>query len=301
VWLVFDPVTGQTTDVALSERAPAASCDIVVSRIHAESIDGTQVPLTLLSSTTLDGDTSPRPLILTGYGGYDISVTPRFDPAMLLLVEQGAIHAVANLRGGQEFGAEWHEQGARAHKQNVFDDFAACITTLIARGYTSPRLLGLIGRSNGGLLLGAMITQHPNRFNAAVAAVGVYDVLRQERSTNGQFNVTEAGTIDDEQEFLALHRYSPYHRVIDGTSYPAVLFITGDNDTRVDPMHSRKMVARLQAASRSTAPIVLRTSATTGHSATAAGDVLAENVDTCSFLMHALAVASGDHRPADVA
>src|SRR5262249_7767762 len=157
-------------------------------------------------------------------------------------------------------GEAWHRQGNLMNKQNVFDDFAAVMQHLIDRKYTSPARLAIEGGSNGGLLMGAMLTQHPDLMRAVVSHVGIYDSLRSENSPNGVFNVVEFGTVTTPEHFRALHAYSPYHRVKEGTRYPATLFLTGANDPRVDPMHSRKMTARLQAATGADAPILLRTS-----------------------------------------
>ena len=172
--------------------------------------------------------------------------------------------AEANLRGGGEYGEDWHTQGKLTKKQNVFDDFEACANYLFKHKYTQPSKLAIIGGSNGGLLMGAALTQHPEMYHAVVSMVGIYDMLRVELSPNGAFNVTEFGTVTDAVQFKALYAYSPYHHVKDGTQYPAILLTTGDNDARVDPMQSRKMAARLQA-SGTKKPVLLRTSGTAGH------------------------------------
>jgi prolyl oligopeptidase len=198
---------------------------------------------------------------------------------------------VANLRGGGEYGEEWHKAGNLTRKQNVFDDFAACAKYLIDKKYTSPAKLAIEGGSNGGLLMGAALTQHPDMFRAVVSYVGVYDMLRSELSPNGAFNVMEFGTVKDPAQFKALYAYSPYHNVKDGTAYPAVLFITGDNDGRVDPMQSRKMTARLQAATGSGLPVLLRTSSDTGHGiGTGLSARINEEADVFAFLFDQLKV-----------
>ena len=173
-----------------------------------------------------------------------------------------------------------------ARKQNVFDDFAACARTLFDHGYTSPNHLAISGRSNGGLLVGASVVQHPEMFRAAVAAVGLHDMLRAELSPNGAFNVTEYGSVKDEAQLRALLQYSPLHNVRDGVAYPAVLFTTGANDPRVDPHHSRKMVARLQAATASDRPILLRASGDTGHRGAPLAVRIEEMTDALAFLLH---------------
>jgi prolyl oligopeptidase len=208
-----------------------------------------------------------------------------------LWLDQGGVVAIANIRGGGEFGDDWHLAGNLTRKQNVFDDFAAAAQHLIDRGYTTSEHLALIGGSNGGLLMGAMITQHPELARAVVSSVGIYDMLRVELSPNGLFNTTEYGTVKNHEQFLALRAYSPYHHVVDGTHYPGVLFTTGANDPRVDPMHSRKMAARLQAATSSDCPILLRTSAHAGHgidSPLSERNALA--TDNFSFLLDQLGV-----------
>jgi prolyl oligopeptidase len=208
-----------------------------------------------------------------------------------LWLEQGGVIAIANLRGGGDFGESWHQAGMLTHKQNVFDDFIAVAKKLVADKWTQPAKLGIEGGSNGGLLMGAVLTQQPQLFGAVVSAVGIYDMLRVELSTNGAFNVTEFGSVKDPAQRDALYAYSPYHHVVDGTAYPAVLMTTGDNDPRVDPMNSRKMIARLQAATSSRAPILLRTSASAGHGmGTALDEQLEEAVDTFAFLFAELGV-----------
>ncbi len=196
--------------------------------------------------------------------------------------------AEANLRGGGEFGEEWHEQGKLTKKQNVFDDFTACARYLIDQKYTQPAKLGIMGGSNGGLLMGAAFTQHPELYRAVVSMVGIYDMLRVELSPNGAFNVTEFGTVKEADEFRALYAYSPYHHVHDGTKYPAILFTTGDNDPRVDPMQSRKMTARLQATGTKQ-PVLLRTSSKAGHGIGSSRDeFVALFADADAFLIHEL-------------
>jgi prolyl oligopeptidase len=199
------------------------------------------------------------------------------------------VYVIANLRGGGEYGEEWHRAGNLTNKQHVFDDFLAAAEYLIAAGYTRPARLAIKGGSNGGLLMGAALTQRPDLFRAVVAYVGIYDMLRVELDSNGAFNVTEFGSVADPDQFAALHAYSPYHRVVDGTLYPAVLFVTGDHDGRVNPAHSRKMAARLQAATSSGLPVLLRTSANTGHGmGTALNERIAEDTDVYAFLFDQL-------------
>jgi len=214
------------------------------------------------AGTPLDGS---NPALLTGYGGYGNSRRPGFDADRRILLDRGFVIAVANLRGRRRVRRRLAPPGESHRKQNVFDDFLACAEELIAAGYTNPMRLAIEGGSNGGLLMGAALTQRPGLFRAVVAHVGIFDMLRVEGTPNGLFNTTEFGSVKDPEQFRALHAYSPYHRVADGTAFPAVLFLTGKNDPRVDPWQSRKMVARLQAATSCGAPVLLRTSAHSGH------------------------------------
>jgi prolyl oligopeptidase len=225
--------------------------------VFATSKDGTRVPISLLYRTGTPRDGS-APAILYGYGGFAISLTPSFAPSRLLWLEQGGVYAVANIRGGGEYGREWHHAGRLAAKQNCFDDFAACADHLVATGVTSRERLGLMGGSNGGLLTGAVLVQRPDVAAAVVCAVPVLDMLRSELTRNGAFNVTEFGSVRDPEMFHALRAYSPYHNVADGTAYPPVLFTAGEFDPRVEAHHAKKMVARLQAATASDQPILLR-------------------------------------------
>ncbi len=224
-----------------------------------------------------------------------MSLTPAFTPSRIVLLENGGIYAVANLRGGSEYGETWHKQGNLTHKQNVFDDFTAVAQHLIQRGYTSSSKMAIIGGSNGGLLMGAMLTQHPQLARAVVSYVGIYDMLRVELSPNGSFNIPEFGSVEDADQFHALYAYSPYHHVQDKAAYPATLFLTGANDPRVDPMQSRKMTARLQAASSSGEPILLRTSASSGHGrGTALSEQIEQTVDVDAFLFDKLGITPKD-------
>lgn len=282
--------TGETVTTPLNQKPPISLDDIRVEREFATSKDGTKVPVSILIPKGVERD-GKAPCLVSGYGGFDISIEPGFNPAFRVLFDHGMIVAIANLRGGAEFGDEWHEAGRLTHKQNVFDDFAATCQHIIDRKYTSHERLAIEGGSNGGLLMGATLTQHPDLMKCVVTHVGIYDMLRVELSSNGAFNVPEYGTVKNEEQFRALFGYSPYHHVKDGVKYPAVLFLTGANDPRVDPMQSRKMVARLQAATASDAPILLRTSASTGHGAgTALSARVEELTDVYAFLFAQLGV-----------
>jgi prolyl oligopeptidase len=255
---------GDAEKTALVTRTPIDFSDIEVKREYASSKDGTRVPLTILfrKSARLDG---MNPTLLYGYGGYGISLTPRFSPDIHLWLEHGGVYAVANLRGGGEFGESWHKQGNLTHKQHVFDDFIGCAEYLIREHYTNPEKLAIEGGSNGGLLMGAALTQRPDLFHVVVSHVGIYDMLRVEKDPNGAFNVTEFGSVKDPAQFKALYAYSPVHHVKDGAKYPAILLLTGANDGRVNPYHSKKMAARLQAATRSGKPVLLRVTFDGGH------------------------------------
>ena len=285
----FDPKSRKLLPTALRIPSPVALDGFVVSRRFAISKDGTKVPLNIVHRKGLVVDGS-NPTVLTGYGGYDISLTPSYLAPFIPLLQRGVVIVEANLRGGGEYGEDWHNQGKLIKKQNVFDDFTACARYLIAHKYTQPSKLAIIGGSNGGLLMGAAFTQHPELYRAVVSMVGIYDMLRVELSPNGAFNVTEFGTVKEADQFKALYAYSPYHNVKDGTQYPAILLTTGDNDSRVDPMQSRKMAARLQAGV-TRQPVLLRTSSTAGHGiGSSIDDSVALFADIDSFLLHQLDV-----------
>jgi prolyl oligopeptidase len=286
-WFRFDPASGKAMRTALFVKPTVDFSDTEVVREFATSKDGTRVPMSIMrrKGTPLDGQ---NPTLLTAYGGFAISLTPAYDVAARLWLDQGGVLAIANLRGGSEFGEEWHKAGMLTHKQNVFDDFAACAQYLIETGYTNPKKLAIQGASNGGLLMGAALVQHPNLFRVVVSGVGIYDMLRNELSPNAVFNVTEYGSVKDPEQFKALYAYSPYHHVVEGTAYPAVLFMTGANDPRVNPMNSRKMTAALQAGSSSGLPILLRASADTGHIGSSLDEQIDEGADAFAFLFQQL-------------
>ena len=263
-WFRYDPATKKTAVTAMRQTSPYSFAGVEVVREFATSKDGTKVPMSIFrrKGLKLNGQ---NPAVLTGYGGFDISMTPHFDPGLLPWLDAGGVYAIANLRGGGEFGEEWHQQGALTHKQNVFDDFIACAEYLITAGYTNPSRLGIEGGSNGGLLMGAVLTQRPDLFRAVASTAGLYDMLRSETTQNGQYNVTEYGSVKDPEQFKALYGYSPYHHVESGMKYPAVLLMVGENDPRVDPWHSRKFAAALQAATASKNPVLLISFSNAGH------------------------------------
>jgi prolyl oligopeptidase len=290
VWTQFDAATRKSRRTDLIEKSPADFGGVEVIREFATSADGTKIPMNIMrrKKIKLDGN---NPTLLYGYGGYGISLTPAFSAARSLWLDHGGVYVVANLRGGGEFGEEWHKAGSLTNKQNVFDDFAACAQYLIDKKYTQPYKLAVEGASNGGLLMGAFLTQHPNLARAVVSFVGIYDSLRAELEPNGAFNVTEFGSVQDPEQFQALYAYSPYHHVVVGVHYPAVLLLTGDNDGRVNPYNSRKMAARLQAANRDPfpSPVYLRTSSAAGHGIGSSLDErIAEDADVYAFLFDQL-------------
>src|SRR5690606_3764425 len=233
----------------------------------------------------------PRPAVLYGYGGFDISLTPAYSASILAWVEAGGIWAVTNLRGGSEEGQHWHRAGMRENKQNVFDDFHAAAEYLVDHGWTSTDQLAAYGGSNGGLLVGAALTQRPELFRAVVCSAPLLDMVRYEKFGLGQLWNDEYGTAADPVEFGWLYSYSPYHRVRPGTEYPAVLFTVFDGDTRVDPLHARKMAAALQEATSGdaqTRPILIRAEGQVGHGARAVSKSVELGADQLGFLAEML-------------
>jgi prolyl oligopeptidase len=279
-WVAADGEAPRPT--ALKTTTPVDLSGYEVTREFATSRDGTRIPLNVITApgTPRDGT---APALLTAYGGYGISLVPVFDPELLLWLEQGGVYVVANIRGGGEFGEEWHHAGRLATKQNCFDDFIACAEHLHSSRITSRERLAIMGGSNGGLLMGAVLTQRPDVAGAVVAAVPVMDSLRAETTTNGRFNTPEYGTVEDPELLTVLLAYSPYHNVADGTAYPAVLLTAGENDTRVDAWHAKKMTARLQQATSSDRPVLLRLEST-GHLAGSLDQSIDETTDRHAFL-----------------
>jgi prolyl oligopeptidase len=287
-WARVAPGRNGVRRTALVETSEANFNDCEIVREFATSKDGTQIPLNVIrrKGTRLDGR---NPTILYGYGGYGVSQVPEFRADRRAWLDRGGVYVIANLRGGGEYGDAWHLAGNLTRKQNVFDDFIASAEYLISHGYTNPQSLGILGGSNGGLLMGAALTQRPELFRAVGSAVGFYDMLRVELDPNGAFNTTEFGSVQDEAQFKALYAYSPLHRVRDGVDYPAVLMQTGDNDGRVNPAHSRKMIARLQQADPNGRPILLRTNAASGHGVDTALSVrIDQRTDLYAFFINEL-------------
>jgi len=293
-WSRFRARDGSTTRLGISAESPVDHSDVEVVRELATSRDGTKVPVNILMPKGAAKD-GTRAVLVTGYGGFGASSAPAISLSRHILFENGVLFAEANLRGGGEYGEEWHRQGNLTRKQNVFDDFAAVIRYLVDEGYAARHRVAILGGSNGGLLVGATVVQHPDLVAVAVSHVGVYDMLRVERDANGEFNIPEYGTVTDPDQFAALHAYSPYHNVQDGVAYPPMLMPTGANDPRVNPYHSRKFTARLQAARDDGGPILLRTSGGTGHGGgTPLDEVIELLSDQYAFVFHHLGVTVGD-------
>jgi prolyl oligopeptidase len=237
----------------------------------------------------LDGS---NPVLLTGYGGFDVGETPYYSAFFLLWAERGGIIAQATLRGGGEFGEDLHRAGMMEKKQNVFDDFTSAAEFLIAGKYTSSSRLSIYGVSNGGLLVGAALTQRPDLFQAVVCGYPLLDMLRFQKFMDGPYWVPEYGSADDAAQFSYLYAYSPYHHVEKGTKYPATLLITGDGDTRVAPLHARKMAARLQANTGSDRPVLILYDTKSGHSGgRPINKIVEEDTDIFSFLFWQLHIS----------
>ena len=279
----LDTATGKR-DIFFQSKTPFDSSQYELKQVFFKSKDGTQVPMFIAGQKGLKQDGSGR-LLMTGYGGFNLSMTPRWNPAFAWWMQQGGWFAVPNLRGGGEYGEAWHEQGMFEKKQNVFDDWFSAAEYLIANKYTLPPHFAITGRSNGGLLMGASITQRPDLFSAVLCGYPLLDMLRYQKFKVGSYWTTEYGTAENEKQFPYLFKYSPYQNVKAGTKYPAVMFFTGDSDTRVDPLHGRKMTALLQSASSSGRPILLHYSLTGGHSAGVSVDQqIQDDADQLTFL-----------------
>jgi prolyl oligopeptidase len=265
----------------------AAAGDLVAEQVWYNSRDGTRVPMFLLRRRDLQSDVR-TPALLTGYGGFNIALTPTYNAGFLAWIAQGGLIAQPSLRGGSEYGEDWHRAGMLAHKQNVFDDFLGAAEWLIAAGYTDCDHLGIRGGSNGGLLVGAALTQRPDLFRAVVCAVPLLDMLRYHQFLIARLWIPEYGSADDPEQYRWLRSYSPYHHVTPGTAYPAVLLTAAESDSRVHPLHARKMAALLQAATAAdpaTQPVLLRLETEAGHGAgKPQRKVLDEQTDIWSFL-----------------
>jgi prolyl oligopeptidase len=293
-WYLYSPTRRRPARTALVHESPASFGDIEVRRERATGADETEIPLTVLVPRGLVRD-GHAPALLRGYGAYGISERPSFDPIARMWFDQGGVLAVANVRGGGEFGDEWHRAATLGDKKVSVDDFAACARHLVAAGYTSPDRLAIEGGSAGGLLVYATAVLYPERVAAALAHAGVADVLRSERTPNGIFNVPEFGTVEDETQFRGMYAYSPYHNVFDGERYPAVLSLVGLNDIRVEPWHALKMTARL-IASDSPGRTLLRVTDRTGHGGDRLSDKDRARADAYTFLFQELDI---DFRASD--
>jgi prolyl oligopeptidase len=285
----YIPSTG-TQEVWARLNVPVNSTEIETKQVWYPSKDGTKIPMFLVykKGMTLDGN---RPTFLTGYGGFNVRQTPGFSSTAAFWAEHGGVFALPNLRGGGEFGEKWHKAGMFENKQNVFDDFIAAAEWLIQNKYTSPSKLAISGGSNGGLLVGAALTQRPELFQAVVCSYPLLDMVRYDKFLVAKFWTTEYGSAEDPKQFPYIYKYSPYHNVRQGTKYPAVLFITGDSDTRVAPLHARKMTALLQAANASDRPILLHYDTKAGHSGgLPVSKQIDDQTDTMSFLFWQLGV-----------
>jgi len=294
-WFVFTDHTtvptiyaydARTDEVSLYATPPGV---VTVPTVHSRQVeypsaDGTVIRMFVIAPTA-DPDV-PRPTILYGYGGFGVPLAPGYSAAILAWVEAGGVWAVANIRGGGEEGEEWHRAGMLANKQNVFDDFHAAAEWLVASGWTTPEQLGIYGGSNGGLLVGAAMTQRPELFNAVVCVAPLLDMIRYVTSELGPTWTVEYGDPSIPEQFGWLHAYSPYHRVVEGTDYPATMFAIFDNDTRTDPMHGRKMAAAVQHATSGTRPVLVRTEGDVGHGARSLDKSVEEAADTLSFFAH---------------
>ncbi len=285
----YEPASGETM---LWKRA-GAKCDPAdyqVTQAFVPSKDGTKVPVFITCKKGLKRD-GTNPTLLYGYGGFDISLTPSFAVSRLLWLEMGGVYVQACLRGGGEYGEEWHRAGTKLHKQNVFDDCIAVAEWLCKEGYTKPAKLAVQGGSNGGLLVGAVMTQRPDLFGACLPAVGVMDMLRFQKFTAGRYWVDDYGSSDNPEEFKALYAYSPYHNIKPGTKYPATLVTTADHDDRVVPGHSFKFIAKLQACQAGSAPVLARIETRAGHGAGKPTTKMIEEVaDQMAFLVKVLKI-----------
>jgi len=279
----LDTVTGKR-ELFFQPKIPFDSSQYELRQVFFKSKDGTQVPLFIAGKKGLKRDGTER-LLMTGYGGFDLSMLSSWSPVYAWWMEQGGWFAMPNLRGGGEYGENWHEQAMFEKKQNVFDDWFAAAEYLIANKYTSPQHFAIIGRSNGGLLMGASITQRPELFSAVLCGYPLLDMLRYQKFLVGSYWITEYGSAENEKQFSYLLKYSPYQNVKAGAAYPAVMFFTGDSDTRVDPLHARKMTPLLQSASSSGRPVLLHYSIQGGHSGGVGIDQqIQDNADQLTFL-----------------
>jgi len=280
----YDVASGEK-EVWSKVEIPVDSEQYEIKQLWYDSKDGTKIPMFVVHKKGIKLDGS-NPTLLTGYGGFNISFTPFFSADAVAWVEKGGVYAFANLRGGGEFGEEWHKAGMMANKQNIFDDFIAAAEYLISEGYTQAQKLAIEGGSNGGLLVGAAVTQRPDLYGAVICTYPLLDMVRYHKFLVARYWVPEYGSSENPEQFKYIYEYSPYHHVNKGTKYPAIFFITGDADTRVAPLHARKMTALMQASTGSDKPVLLRYHTTAGHSG---GQPVSEQIEnlaeTLSFLL----------------
>lgn len=287
----YDVGTGKQ-EVWFQRKLPFDSEKYEVEQVWYNSKDGTKIPLILAHAKGLKLN-GANPVLLSGYGGFNLSYPPAFSPFVAAWLAGGGVYAFAHMRGGGEFGEQWHRAGMFEKKQNVFDDFIAAAEWLIRNKYTSPSRLAITGRSNGGLLMGAALTQRPDLFRAVVCGYPLLDMVRYQKFLKGAYWISEYGSSDDPAQFKYIYAYSPYHHVQAGTKYPAVLFITGDADTRVAPLHARKMTALLQSATGSDHPILLHYDTKAGHSSGApVSKVIDDDAEELSFLLWQLGLTA---------
>jgi prolyl oligopeptidase len=275
--------TGKT-ELTYRTSVPVDPSRYTITQVFSTSRDGTKIPMFVLApkDVALDGS---APAILNGYGGFSATIGPKFATTAYPWLERGGVYAVANLRGGGEYGETWHRAGMRRNKQNVFDDFIASAEFLIQKGYTKPERLVIHGRSNGGLLVGAAMIQRPELFRVVLCGVPLLDMVRYHRFGSGKTWIEEYGSADDAEDFKAIFAYSPYHHVKEGTRYPSLLLLTADSDDRVDPMHARKFGALMQRASAG-GSVLVRVEANSGHGgADKVKSLVDERADTYAFAL----------------
>ena len=285
----YDIATKKSTLFRAPEIQNFRPGEYETKQVFYKSKDGTNVPMFIVFRKGIELN-GMNPTLLYGYGGFNISTTPGFNPLLLALLEQGFVYASANMRGGGEYGEKWHEAGTKLKKQNVFDDFIAAAEYLIANKYTSSQMLTIQGGSNGGLLVGAAINQRPDLFRVALPAVGVMDMLRFHKFTIGRSWIPDYGSSDNEAEFKALYQYSPLHNIHEGLKYPATLITTADHDDRVVPAHSFKYAATLQEKYKGENPILIRIQTRSGHGASSTSIRLQQTADLYSFVFYNLGI-----------
>ncbi len=274
-------ITSGTSSIWQSIKAPFDPAAFSTEQVFVKSKDGARIPMTIVRKKGVAG---PRPTMLYGYGGFNISITPSFNVNYIPWLEQGCVIAIANLRGGGEYGEDWHKAGMRLNKQNVFDDAIACAEWLVSNDVAKGEILALNGRSNGGLLVGAVINQRPDLFRVAIPEVGVMDMLRFHRFTIGWNWQADYGEIAKPDEFRALHAYSPYHNLRSGVEYPSTMVMTADHDDRVVPAHSFKYAAMLQYMYQGSRPMLLRVKLRSGHGDVNRRKLLEGVADKYSFM-----------------